>query len=167
MTVPFIQPSLPNPPPFFPSSLSPTPLDARQADQFKCNGCEWTAGSCYGTKSPFFCMRQRTTLDTSAVWPAAFQIQNLYCSACFFCCCYILIYLPLCNLDTEFSSSELTLSRIKSVLFLCFFVSTHKFFVVHDLRQMFLYQGRFLKHFLKDFFCRRLKIIITAWREDK
>ena len=91
-------------------------------------------------------------------------------SLCFSCCCYccyILIYLPLCNLDTEFSSSELTLSRIKSVLLLCFFVSTHKFFVVHDLRQMFLYQGRILKHFLKDFFCRRLKIIITAWREDK
>ena len=76
-------------------------------------------------------------------------------SLCFSCCCYccyILIYLPLCNLDTEFSSSELTLSRIKSVLFLCFFVSTHKFSVVHDLRQMFLYQGRILKHFLKDFF---------------
>ena len=77
------------------------------------------------------------------------------------------MFLLLLLLLLLFSSSELTLSRIKSVLFLCFFVSTHKFSVVHDLRQMFLYQGRILKHFLKDFFCRRLKIIITAWRGDK
>ena len=140
MTVPFIQPSFPNPPPSFPSSLSPTPLDARYAGYLNVKDVSGPQGAVMEQNPLFFCMRQWTTLDTCAVSPAAFDIYRtcivqltfLFCC----CCCYILIYLPLCNLNTEFSSSELTLSRIESVLFLCFFVSTHKFSVVHDLRQM-------------------------------
>ena len=122
MTVPFLQPSFPNPPPSFPSSLSPTPLDAHYAGQFKCKRCEWTAGSCYGTKSPFFLYASVNNVGhlcgiaccISYTEPVLFSLR-------FFCCCNILIYLSLCNLDTEFSSSELTLSRIESVLFLRFF----------------------------------------------